>query len=158
VEQLCTALADAVGRYRDGAQGGRPKITATWHRDMRLLLERGPLGADQAVAIEPKRVAACIAVVFTELADPQSGSGFCWAKNVQSPSALRRHWWKIYEAARDQRQRSQLGRLGPLSRSLNGDQAPKPMSEILAEHERTMADRRSALAAGRQLPALGAAS
>lgn len=150
VQQLCTALADAVERYRDGAQGGRPKITGKWLKDMRLLLERGPLGADKAVAIEPERVAACIAVVFRELAEP-SGSGFCWAKNVQSPSALRRHWWQIYTAAREQRQRSQLGKLGPVVRAGSGDVTP--LGEVLAQHAEAMGRRQLAAPAR---PALGA--
>lgn len=136
MQQLCTALADAVERYRDGAQGGRPSITAKWSKDMRLLLERGPLGADQAVAIKPERVAACIAVVFRELAEPQGSTGFCWAKNVQSPGALRKHWWQIYAAARDQRQRSQLGRLGPVIRAGSGDVAP--LGPLLEQHRQDM--------------------
>lgn len=154
VIQLCTQLADAVERYRDGAQGARPKVTKAWHRDMRLLLERGPLGAKQAVAVSAARVADCIRVTFTELADPQGSSGFCWASNVQSPSALRRHWWKLYEAAVAGRRRSQSGKLAAVSRAVTGDE-PEPLSAVLANHAAAMAERRG-LPPGEQLPALGA--
>jgi hypothetical protein len=155
VQQLCSQLADAVERYRDGAQGGRPKVTKAWERDMRLLLERGPLGAEQARAVPAHRVEACIAVVFRELADPQPGSGFCWAKNVQSPSALRRHWWQLYAAARDLRHQSQMGRLAPVVRAGSGDMTP--LGQVLSEHASTMATRRG-LPGPRPLPELGAAS
>lgn len=155
VIQLCTQLADAVERYRDGAQGGRPKVTKTWHRDMRLLLERGPLGADQAVATPAEKIAGCIRVVFTELADPQGSSGFCWASNVQSPAALRRHWWKLYEAAVVARRRSTSGRLAAVSRQVTGGE-PEPLAAVLGQHAAAMAERRG-LQAPAQLPALGAA-
>lgn len=153
VEQLCSQLADAVERYRDGAQGGRPKVNAAWRRDMRLLVERGPLGVEKARGVPVHRVADCIRVVFTELADP-GASGFCWAAQVQSPSALRRHWWKLYEAAVALRRRVSAGKMAPLVRAVNGGAEPEPLAEVIARQAAVMAERRGLGAGPAPVPAL----
>jgi hypothetical protein len=97
---LCDELADAVGQFRNGTHGGRPAVTKRWREDMRLLLERGPKGEAEACPLSADKVRGCIAYVFTELAEPEGSSTFCWAAQVQSPAALRRHWWRIRAAAR----------------------------------------------------------
>jgi hypothetical protein len=95
ISELCDELADAVERFRGGM---RPTVTKTWHRDMRLLVERGATGIAPA-PIPPERVRNCIRVLFTVLDKPEGPRGFCWAGVVEAPSGLREKWVKIYEAA-----------------------------------------------------------
>lgn len=99
VERLCDQLADAVRQHRGG--NGRPTISAAWKRDMRLLVERGPKGVSDPEKLDVERVAKTIVTVFAELAEPDA-NGFCWADQVQSPGALRRHWLKMRETHRRQ--------------------------------------------------------
>lgn len=96
IDDLCAQLADAIERH---GQVGRPKISSAWRRDMRLLLQRGPTDLEEPRAIAPEQVARGIAYTFERLADPGS-DGFCWADQVRSPGALRRHWLKLAEAKR----------------------------------------------------------
>lgn len=100
VAELCALLADAVANH--GAAKTIPRVTDAWIRDMGLLLRRGPKGSAPC-EIEPARVARCIGVLFSELNEPQGETGFCWADQVQSPTALRKHWTRIANAARAQR-------------------------------------------------------
>jgi hypothetical protein len=71
---------------------------------MRLLVERGPLGLERAMPIEPERIEKAIRVVFGPLAQVD-GNGFCWAAQVRSPGALREHWVQLMDAARRQGER-----------------------------------------------------
>lgn len=96
LEQLCIALADAIEAH---GKVGRPTITTAWRRDMRLLVERGELGIEGARGHPPEVVARAIGFTFERLADP-GRDGFCWADQVRSPGALRRHWPKLAEAKR----------------------------------------------------------
>jgi hypothetical protein len=96
IEDLCRCLAGAVEAHRDG---DRPRITAKWRTDMDLLLRRGPTDLDPA-PVDPEKVRTAIRVVFTQLATPDSKSGFCWANQVRSPGALRDHWTQLRQAAR----------------------------------------------------------
>lgn len=131
VEALCTELADAIARYR-GTDGARPTVTANWRRDMRLLLAHGPLGTAKS-SVEPSNVRGCLAVVFTELADPDA-SGFCWANVVDSPLALRRHWWKIRDKARAQRLQATGGKMAAVARQVAGGEPVEDLAVTLARH------------------------
>lgn len=93
-ERLCTLLATAIDTHT-GA--GRPKVTAAWRRDMRLLLERGELGIEGAKGRSPEVIERAIGFTFGRLAE-RGGDGFCWADQVRSPGALRRHWPKLAAA------------------------------------------------------------
>ena len=93
IVELCQTLADHVGQFL-GDPKKRPKVTQRWYTDMRLLLDRGPLGRDAPEEIEPKRVMRCMEVIFTQMSTPEK-KGFCWAAQVRSPHALREHWDQI---------------------------------------------------------------
>lgn len=99
ITNLCNLLATSIDAHRLGT--GRPKITKAWERDMRLLIERGPLGVEPVRGVAPDVIARAITFVFEHLADP-GRDGFCWADQVQSPNALRRHWPKLVDAKRKQ--------------------------------------------------------
>jgi hypothetical protein len=131
---LCDELADSIAQFRNGSHGGRPKVTKRWRDDMRLLLERGPIGDAAPAPLSVDKIRGCIAYVFTELAEPEGSSTFCWAAQVQSPSALRRHWWKIRVAAMAHRDRTRGGKGAALTRHverLTGVQAPS-LAEVMA--------------------------
>lgn len=99
VEDLCEHLAGRVFAHRGGK--GLPKVTAAWRRDMRLLVERGPLRIADAQPVPAERVRNAIDFTFERLADP-GADGFCWADQIRSPQALRDHWVQLYEAGRRQ--------------------------------------------------------
>lgn len=99
VESLCDQLAAAIEAH--GTVKARPAVTERWRRDMRLLVQRGPLRVEKAEAIPADRVGKAIAYVFEHLADPSS-SGFCWADQIRSPHALRDHWVQLLEAGHRQ--------------------------------------------------------
>ena len=61
---------------------------------MRLLIDRGPLGQAKPTPMHPEKIEASIDAVFRHLAEPSS-SGFCWAAQIRSPNALRRHWHEL---------------------------------------------------------------
>lgn len=90
---LCDALADSVGDFL-GSPKKRPKVTDRWIKDMRLLIERGPLGRDAPEPFEVQRIQRCMEILFTKMAEP-GRNGFCWAAQVRSPHALREHWDQI---------------------------------------------------------------
>lgn len=108
IRALCEQLADRIHQHRGGED--RPRVTARWVRDMRLLVERGPLGVDDPREIPVEKVASSIDYLYARLADPDGG-GFCWADVVRSPNALRKHWPKMRDAARRQ-QATTVGRGG----------------------------------------------
>lgn len=95
VDSLCDLLAQRVGSHRDGPP---PPITKAWRRDMRLLLDRGP--KDQAIPTRllPGKVESTIHFIFDRLSDP-GPNGFCWADQVRSPGALRKHWHAMATSA-----------------------------------------------------------
>lgn len=99
VDDLCAQLADRIETHRDG---DRPKVTQAWRRDMDLLLRRGPTDVEPAAPVSPEKLRASIDAVFARLAT-RDGSGFCWADQVRSPAALRRHWTQLRQAERAQR-------------------------------------------------------
>jgi hypothetical protein len=96
VHALCEQLADRVASLRHGA---RPNVTERWLKDMRLLVERGPLHRDSPEAHPPGKIAATIDFVFAEMADPEGRGAFCWADQIRSPHALRDHWYQMARAA-----------------------------------------------------------
>lgn len=100
VDRLCAILASLVAIHRDAKP---PPVTASWRRDMRLLLERGPLGQDEPERLTPDHVERAMRYTFDRLA-VRGGDGFCWADQVQSPGALRRHYHRIRLARRAQQQ------------------------------------------------------
>lgn len=96
VEDLCRHLADRIEGYHP--ERARPKVTDKWRRDMRLLVDRGPLGVDDPRPVPPAKVRSSIDVVFDDLAEPTGRGGFCWAAQIRSPGALRDHWSQLSEA------------------------------------------------------------
>lgn len=113
VESLCEILADAVLAHRGGE--GRPTISARWRTDMRLLVERGPLRISDAKPVSPERVRGAIEFVFSELAEPEGRTRFCWADQIRSPGALRDHWAQLLEAGR----KKHAGRVSPGVAAIN---------------------------------------
>lgn len=95
VDLLCTYLADRIEIHNEG---NRPEITTRWKNDMRLLLKRGPLG-EVSDGLSDDQVRRAITSVFTELNRPGS-DGFCWADQVRSPGALRKHYPKLRQAVK----------------------------------------------------------
>lgn len=95
VDELCSLLADRIQSHA----GDRPKITARWRRDMRLLVERGPFHVEPAEPLSVEKVRSSIGFVFDRLAD-RGSDGFCWADQIRSPHALRDHWAQLRLAAR----------------------------------------------------------
>jgi hypothetical protein len=93
--RLCNLLAERVETF----QGKRPAIPSRWHKDFRLLLERGPLKRAEPEPLTVEKVEATIAAVFTDLAEPDT-KGFCWAAQIRSPHALRDHWDQLATAWR----------------------------------------------------------
>lgn len=120
VVELCAYLAERVEKHRGG---DRPAVTAAWRRDMRLLVERGALGVDKPEAIAPEKVRAAIDATFDVLAEP-GRDGFCWADQVRSPGALRRHLPKLREAYR----RATQGRI-----SKGGQAVERVVGRMVAE-------------------------
>lgn len=138
IVELCDLLADRVHALRGGVD--RPAVTGRWCRDMRLLVERGPLGVDKPESMTVENVRRAIEYTFDELAEP-GADGFCWARQVQSPHALRKHLPKLREAAR----RASVGRVGRgaqavdrVAHRLARDGAESTQRQplgLLAEHE-----------------------
>jgi hypothetical protein len=83
IEELCTLLADLITAH----SGYRPKISAQWPKDMRLLVESGPLHSKRPTDWSADRVENGIRRLFAR-------SGF-WANVVKSPGGLRKNWEKI---------------------------------------------------------------
>lgn len=88
VDSLCDLLALRVGAHREAPP---PPISKSWRRDMRLLLDRGPKDQATPTPLSPRKVESTIHFIFDRLADA-GASGFCWADQVRSPGALRKHW------------------------------------------------------------------
>ena len=97
VNELCEHLARRITQHRDGNE---PAISDRWRKDMGLLTRIGPASRAKREPIEPDRIHRAIDTVFDKLADPESGSGFCWADQIQSPSSLRKHWDQLAMAAK----------------------------------------------------------
>lgn len=98
IEALCNELATRIAAHEQTA--GKPIVTERWHKDMRLLVERGPLGRKPADPFPPERIMRALDVIFTRLNEPSGNPAFCWADQVQSPTALRKHLPKIALAAK----------------------------------------------------------
>ncbi len=88
VSSLCDHLADRIEAHREG---DRPAITARWHTDMDKLIRLGPLGLATKDPKNETKIRASIDAIFDSLADPDA-RGFCWADQVRSAGALRKHW------------------------------------------------------------------
>lgn len=128
VDVLCDMLASKVQLHRGGA---RPPVTAKWRRDMRLLLERGPLHQTEAAPLQVEDVVGAMKAVFTWLAEPSS-TGFCWADQVRSPHALRDHWHQMRLAARRARQQQQGRAATAIERSAHRDAGAPPAQAALS--------------------------
>lgn len=126
IGRLCDQLADRVAEHMTAP---RPAVTKRWRTDMRLLIERGPLGIDKPEPIPPERVERCIAFVFEHLATPTGRTRFCWANQVRSPHALREHWAQLLRAAKDTQHRERTTRE---DRIVAAGLAPR-FAELLAE-------------------------
>jgi hypothetical protein len=105
IDELCALLAKRVGEHRESPPSA---VTATWRNDMRLLVDRGPTGQSKPTPTPPERVANAITYVFDHLADT-NGTGFCWADQIRSPGALRRHLPSVRLAAKRIREGSSHG-------------------------------------------------
>lgn len=90
-QRLCDLLADCVQAQRRN----RPKVTAVWLRDMSTFIRLGPAGVDKPTNWTPTRIEKGIRRIFSELTEPAGSSDFCWANQVRSPRALRKHWESI---------------------------------------------------------------
>lgn len=95
VDALCAHLAQRVAEH---SKSGTPVVSKSWRTSMSLLLRRGAPNVEPS-SVEPERVLRAIDYVFTYLAEPD-GRGFCWADQVRSAAALRRHWTALQIAAR----------------------------------------------------------
>jgi hypothetical protein len=97
VVNLCALLAELV----ETDVGLRPKITNTWRKNMRLLLERGPVEYEPA-PISAASVERLIRFVYEHRdADPN----FSWAAQMRAPSGVRRNWVKAVAWAKKYRDR-----------------------------------------------------
>lgn len=99
VDDLCEHLAERIGEFQHGA---RPPVTERWRRQMRLLVERGPLHRTVPEPMAPVKIRNTIDYVFDHMADPEGRGSFCWAAQVRSVHALRDHWDQMAVAARAQ--------------------------------------------------------
>lgn len=114
VEELCEYLALRIARHR-GDETVRPKISAGWHTDMRLLLERGPVDIETPKGVSAEQVRRGIDFLFDQLNVADGGRRpFCWANVIQSPNKLRAHWTSLVAAARQK----QIGRVNPNTRNV----------------------------------------
>jgi hypothetical protein len=92
VRNVCIALRDrCMGHH---PQRRAPTVTAQWVKDCGTLLNSGPLDIDGFVPT-PGQVHAMIEAIFEQLTEREGSRRFCWADQVNSPGALRRHWAKI---------------------------------------------------------------
>lgn len=89
VERVIERLAAAVEGHR-----GRAPNTKPWARPVDLLLRRGSPEWARPEPVPVEEVLAMIDVLFSDGAVPGRG-GFCWADQVRSGDALRRHWSKL---------------------------------------------------------------
>lgn len=151
VDELCTELATAVGKFADAPP---PAVTKRWRNDMRLLLERGPLHQQDPAPTSPELVRQCLQVVFTELAEPEGRGGFCWAAQIRSPHALRDHWHQMRVKARQQRERLRGGKMDALARQAGDD--PDDLGQVLADVTARREQRTLAALGHTPRPALGA--
>lgn len=87
-------IIEQLARKVTAHSGHRPK-TAAWAKPIDLLLRRGhPDWADPA-PVPPREVIEMIELVFSAGAVKSGSSNFCWADQVRSGEALRRHWVKL---------------------------------------------------------------
>lgn len=92
VRALCRQLHN---RCRDHhPQHRAPTVSVQWVKDMGTLLNSGPCDVDDFTPTGDQ-VRAMIDATFDRLAERTGARGFCWADQVNSPGALRRHWVKI---------------------------------------------------------------
>lgn len=143
VETLCGQLANRVAQHQGSP---RPPITDRWRKDMRLLIERGPLHQEAPEPMPPERVAGTIAYIFDSMSDPQGRAGFCWAAQVRSPGALRDHWHQMAAAA----ERDRKARRGVSASAIDRVMAREPSAEgTLFTPPASSWGARAALGAGR---------
>ena len=93
---LCEYLQRGIEYY----SGKKPKLYVSGARQMDLLLRLGPVDWEKPAVVTPEEVHFVIHYIFTKLTVPGPG-GFCWADQVRSPDALRRHWTKLVLAIRE---------------------------------------------------------
>lgn len=96
VETLCTLLAQVVGKH----MGNEPKINKTWREDMDLMLRLGAKNWATAKPVAASDIRDWMAVVFTCLNKPTGSGSFCWADQVRSPGAIRKHWDQVINAGK----------------------------------------------------------
>lgn len=95
VEQLCVYLADCVE-----ANGfTRPRITQTWRRDMRLLIDRDGHTADKVR----------VAITWCQ-------RDHFWFKNIRSPAKLREKYERMQMDCTDKHRPQNQGETPPLTR------------------------------------------
>lgn len=133
-DALCALLAERVAAH---GKVTRPVVSNAWRRDMSLLLRRGAKGHEPE-PIPSERVARAVAYVFDNLAEPDGG-GFCWADQVRSPGALRRHWTQLVLAAKRHEQ-SKLGRGGRAVAAAAAREEPSDFAVMLDDMQRPALD------------------
>lgn len=117
VVRLCEHLADRIAAHREANDLGRsrPPITNEWHKQMRLLIERGPLNTDSPAPMTPAKIQTSIDAVFEWLATPKGSNGFCWADQLRSPGKLREEWFRLGSQVRNAQQANSRTGRGPAS-------------------------------------------
>lgn len=89
VRDLCRQLQARCTAHHP--QHRTPTVSVQWVRDFGTLLNSGPCDVD-GFTPTPQQVCAMIDAVFDRLAERSGARRFCWADQVNSPGALRRHW------------------------------------------------------------------
>src|SRR5690606_17933357 len=85
--RLSSYLAKHVAKYH-----GRDVKTRGWDSQMDLLLRRGPKEWASPGAIDPDDVRDMIDKIFE---NGDKSAKFSWADQIQSTTALRKHWVKL---------------------------------------------------------------
>lgn len=88
--ELCDTLAGLIGEQT----GFTPVTTMGWRRDMRLLLEHGPIGTAKQ-PLNPSDVRDVLYGTFEHQT--------WWADKITDPRFLRKHYPRIYRAVADAR-------------------------------------------------------
>lgn len=100
-DYLCELLVRAIAHHR-GDTRAAPSIKANWRKDMEELLAKGPRERLDRRPLSRDAIKIAIVQIFTVLnvrTEARNGrAGFCWADQVQAPSALLNKWDKIATA------------------------------------------------------------
>ena len=90
-------VADFVA-MRFAVTGKQPRVKKNWHRDMRLLVERGDSNYEPE-KLDPMKVSRLIQWLGANPSWPETDPKFAWAEVIQSPAGLRNKWEKVRRPA-----------------------------------------------------------